>query len=68
MVSVGIFLILAIVAGGLAFGGVGDIGVGIARLLFFVFLVLLLTSVVAVGFARDSWTGRRRESGKSGRI
>lgn len=68
MVSVGIFFILAIVAGVLAFGGIGDVGVGIARLLFVVFLVLLLTSVLAVGFARDSWSDRRGEGGKPGRV
>lgn len=52
MVGVGIFFILAIVAGILAFGGTGGVGVPLARILFFVFLLLLVTSAVAVGFAR----------------
>jgi len=42
-----IFLVVAIVAGVLGFGGVVLISVEIARLLFFVFLVLFAVSLVA---------------------
>ncbi len=42
-----IFLVVAIVAGVLGFGGVVVISVEIARLLFFIFLVLFLISLLA---------------------
>ena len=41
------FLILAIVAGALGFTGVEIISVDIARMLFFIFLVLFVLSIVA---------------------
>lgn len=53
MVGVGIFLILAVVAGILGFGGIANFGAGIARGFFFVFLILLVMSVLAVGFTRE---------------
>ena len=52
-VAAGIFLILMFVAGLLGFAGLIDVGAGIARLLFFVFLILMLASVLARGLARD---------------
>jgi uncharacterized membrane protein YtjA (UPF0391 family) len=42
-----IFLVVALVAGVLGFGGVAIISVEIARVLFFVFLVLFLVSLIA---------------------
>ena len=41
------FLILAIIAGELGFTGVEIISVDIARMLFFIFLVLFVLSIVA---------------------
>jgi uncharacterized membrane protein YtjA (UPF0391 family) len=39
-----IFLVIALVAGLLGFGGIAGASVGIAKILFFVFLVLFLVS------------------------
>jgi len=41
------FLILAIIAGALGFTGVEIISIEIARLLFFIFLILFVLSLVA---------------------
>ncbi|MEX0848772.1 MAG: DUF1328 domain-containing protein [Candidatus Dependentiae bacterium] len=41
-----IFLILAIVAGALGFGGISIVSVEIAKLLFFIFLLLFVASLV----------------------
>jgi len=41
------FLVLALVAGLLGFGGIAGAAVGIAKILFFVFLALLVFSLVA---------------------
>ena len=41
-----IFLVLALVAGGLGFGLIAGVSIEIARILFFVFLVLLVISLV----------------------
>jgi len=48
------FLILAIIAGALGFTGVEIISIEIARVLFFIFLVLFLFSLLAhlVGYGR----------------
>lgn len=62
MVGAAIFLILATVAGVLAFGGAADFGAALATVLFFFFFVLFLVSVLVVGFAREApspETGRR---------
>jgi len=40
------FLIIAIVAAAFGFGGIAGTAVGIAKLLFFVFLVLFILSVI----------------------
>ena len=42
-----IFLVVALVAGVLGFGGVAIISVDIARILFFLFLVLFVVSLIA---------------------
>ncbi len=41
-----VFLLVAIVAGALGFGGIAGASVGIAQILFFVFLVLLIGSLI----------------------
>ena len=41
------FLILAVIAGVLGFGGIASAFVGIAQILFFVFLVLFAAALVA---------------------
>jgi uncharacterized membrane protein YtjA (UPF0391 family) len=41
------FLVLALIAGILGFGGVSDVSVDIAKILFFVFAVLFGISVIA---------------------
>ncbi|MCO6389777.1 DUF1328 domain-containing protein [Aliihoeflea aestuarii] len=46
-----VFLVVALIAGGLGFGGVAGASAGIAQILFFIFLVLLGVSLVA-GFMR----------------
>ena len=43
------FLIIALIAAALGFGGIAGTAVGIAKLLFFVFLVLFILSLI---FAR----------------
>ncbi|WP_187973209.1 DUF1328 family protein [Aquibium microcysteis] len=42
-----IFLVLALLAGALGFGGLSSAAAGIAQVLFFVFLALLAWSLVA---------------------
>lgn len=42
-----IFLVIALVAAGLGFGGIAGASAGIAQILFFVFLALLVLSLVA---------------------
>jgi uncharacterized membrane protein YtjA (UPF0391 family) len=44
------FLILAIIAGALGFTGVEIISIDIARILFFIFLILFVLSIVASVF------------------
>ena len=41
------FLIVAIVAGLLGFGGIADVSVGIAQVLFLIFIVLFLVAFIA---------------------
>ena len=47
-----VFLVVALIAGALGFGGVASASVGIAQILFFVFLVLLVVSLLAYFFRR----------------
>ncbi len=42
-----IFLVVALVAGALGFGGIAIISVELARILFFIFLVLFVASLIA---------------------
>jgi len=42
-----IFLVVALIAGAMGFGGIAIISVELARILFFVFLVLFVVSLVA---------------------
>lgn len=42
-----VFLIIALVAGALGFGGIAGASVGIAKIIFFVFLALLVISLIA---------------------
>ncbi|MCL4361756.1 DUF1328 domain-containing protein [Candidatus Dependentiae bacterium] len=40
-----IFLVVALIAGVLGFGGIANVSVDIARILFFIFLVLFIISI-----------------------
>ena len=42
-----IFLVVALIAGVLGFGGIAGASMGIAQILFFVFLVLFVVSLIA---------------------
>lgn len=42
-----VFLVVALIAGALGFGGLASASAGIAQILFFVFLALLVISLVA---------------------
>jgi uncharacterized membrane protein YtjA (UPF0391 family) len=46
-----VFLIVAIIAGLLGFGGVASTATGIAKVLFFLFLVIFLVTTIASLFA-----------------
>ena len=48
-----VFLIIALVAAVLGFGGIAAASAGIAKLLFFIFLVLFIISLIF------GWRGRR---------
>lgn len=50
-----VFLVVALIAAVLGFGGLAGTAVGIAKLLFFVFLAIFVISLI-IGLAR----GRRR--------
>ncbi len=41
-----IFLVVALIAGALGFGGIASTSAGIARVIFFIFLVLLIISLL----------------------
>ena len=45
-----VFLVLAIIAGVLGFGGIAIVAVGMAKLMFWTFIVLFIVTLVA-GFA-----------------
>jgi uncharacterized membrane protein YtjA (UPF0391 family) len=47
------FLVIALIAGALGFGGIAGASAGIAQILFYVFLVILLISLV-VHFTRGA--------------
>lgn len=48
------FFVIALIAGVLGFGGIAAGAVEIARILFFIFLVLFVISLVAGGFRRPT--------------
>lgn len=47
-----VFLVVALIAGVLGFGGVYVAAAGIAKILFFVFLILFIISLVSGGMTR----------------
>jgi uncharacterized membrane protein YtjA (UPF0391 family) len=47
-----VFLVVAIIAGALGFGGIAGTSAGIAQILFFIFLAFLIISLVAGLFKR----------------
>lgn len=47
-----VFFVVALIAGALGFGGIASATAGIAQILFFVFLILLVASLVMHLFAR----------------
>ena len=47
-----VFLVVAMIAGVLGFGGVYVAAAGIAKILFFVFLILFVISLVSGGMTR----------------
>jgi uncharacterized membrane protein YtjA (UPF0391 family) len=46
------FLVIALIAAALGFGGIAGSAVGIAKILFFVFLVLFVVSLIVGGIRR----------------
>jgi uncharacterized membrane protein YtjA (UPF0391 family) len=49
-----VFLVVALIAGAMGFGGVASAAGGMAQILFFIFIVLFLVSLVG-GLARRRW-------------
>jgi uncharacterized membrane protein YtjA (UPF0391 family) len=49
-----VFLVVAIIAGALGFGGIAGTSAGIAQILFFIFLAFLVISLLAGLFKRAS--------------
>jgi uncharacterized membrane protein YtjA (UPF0391 family) len=49
-----VFLVVAIIAGALGFGGIAGTSAGIAQILFFIFLAFLVISLLAGLFRRAS--------------
>jgi uncharacterized membrane protein YtjA (UPF0391 family) len=47
-----VFLVIALIAAALGFGGLAGAATGIAKILFFVFLVLFLGSLIMGGLRR----------------
>ena len=41
------FLVIALIAGALGFGGIAGTSVGIAKILFFIFIVLFVVAIIA---------------------
>ena len=48
------FLVIALIAAALGFGGVAGAATGIAKVLFFLFLVLFVVSLLVGGFRRPA--------------
>lgn len=47
-----VFLVIALIAGALGFGGLAGASVGIAKLLFVIFIVLFIASLIVGGMRR----------------
>lgn len=47
-----VFLVVALIAGALGFGGIAGTSVGIAKILFFIFLAFMIISLIAGLFRR----------------
>lgn len=47
-----IFLVIALVAAALGFGGIAGTATGIAKILFFVFIILFVASLIFGGFGK----------------
>lgn len=47
-----VFLIVALIAAALGFGGIAGASIGIAKILFFVFIVLFVVSLIFGGIRR----------------
>ncbi|THF49719.1 DUF1328 domain-containing protein [Allorhizobium terrae] len=47
-----VFLVVALIAAALGFGGIAGASVGIAKILFFIFIALFIISLVFGGFRR----------------
>lgn len=47
-----VFLVVALIAGALGFGGIAGASVGIAKVLFFLFIILFVVSLLVGGFRR----------------
>jgi uncharacterized membrane protein YtjA (UPF0391 family) len=47
-----VFLVVAIIAGALGFGGIAGASAGLAKILFFIFLAFLVISLIAGMFRR----------------
>lgn len=47
-----VFLVVALVAAALGFGGIAGASIGIAKILFFVFIVLFVLSLIFGGIRR----------------
>ena len=49
-----VFLVIALIAAAFGFGGIYAAAAGIARILFFIFLVLFVVSLISGGLSRRS--------------
>lgn len=47
-----VFLVVALIAAALGFGGIAGASIGIAKILFFVFIVLFIVSLIFGGIRR----------------
>ncbi|HBF31211.1 DUF1328 domain-containing protein [Rhizobium sp.] len=47
-----VFLVVALIAAALGFGGIAGASIGIAKILFFVFIVLFVVSLIFGGIRR----------------
>ena len=59
-------LIIALVAAVLGFGGIAGAAIGLAKIIFFVALVLLILSLLFGRFRRPLWSGRYGDGARCG--